>query len=71
MLVRASLPRNAERIARWVSSGKKQLFYYNLHWLLDKVKPLTPDAPYDEWTVISTMYSKEVYGQMLDELTMI
>ena len=67
LLVRASLPRNAERIARWVSSGKKQLFYYNLHWLLKKVKPLTPDAPYDEWTAISTMYSKEVYGQMLDE----
>jgi hypothetical protein len=68
LLVRASLPQNAAHVARWLSSGKKQLFYYNLHWLLNKVKPLTPDAPYDVWSAASAMQSNDVHGQMLDEL---
>lgn len=68
LLVRASLPQQVAHIANWIKSGKKQLYYYNLHWLLKKVKPLTPDAPYEVWSSASAMQSEDVHGQMLDEL---
>jgi len=67
LLVRSSLPKNTAHMAKWLSGGKKRLFYYNVHWILNKIKPLTPDGPYDEWSAASAMHSKKVYGQMIDE----
>ncbi len=68
MLIRDAGLVDPANLAQWRGSGKRQIVYYNLHWLLNKVKPLTRHAPYAEWSGFAGMRDPANYGMLLDEL---
>lgn len=68
MLIRDASLVDPANLDRWRAGGRRQLFYYNLNWLLRKVTPLTPDAPYAAWSATPAMRDPASHGLMLDEL---
>ena len=58
----------ATQLQEWRERGGRELYYYNLYWLLRSANPLNADAAFAAWTTGAGLRSKHSYGMMLDEL---
>ena len=65
VLIRDSNRIEPGHLSQWSNSGKRHLLYYNLHWLLQKDRPLTARGPFSAWS--ATLGTSD-YGLLLDEL---
>ena len=58
----------AAHLEEWRERGGRELYYWNLHWLLRSADPLNADAAFNQWTSGGAFRGKDSYGIMLDEL---